>query len=29
VLPGMPEDAVRLVDVALATAMKKSNADET
>jgi len=25
----MPEDAVRLVDVALATAMKKSKADET
>jgi len=25
----MPEDAVRLVDVAVATAMKKSKADET
>jgi integrase len=29
VLPGMQEDAVRLIDVALATAIKKSKADKT
>jgi len=29
VLPGMQEDAVRLIDVALATAIKKSKADQT
>jgi hypothetical protein len=29
VLPGMQEDAVRLIDVALVTAIKKSKGDKT